>query len=242
MSIEINEPISEREYNPSQQVKFEGTAKNSIVQVELWADDRWLIGTTNVENETWSFSYSFNTVGNRVIYAKGLDSSREVVDIDDIWVIINSQLGMGSELKLTNNFNLSEFTYSHTAMMNGVDNTPTSIEIQRLKQLCEVILQPARNALGPISINSGFRSERLNELVNGSPTSAHRLGYAADVVPTNGDTLALAKWVIDNCPFDQVILEFGTLSRPAWIHVSADPRNRSLVLRIDASGTRSISI
>lgn len=57
------------------------------------------------------------------------------------------------------------------------------------------------------------------------------LGYAADVIPLNGDIRAFAKWVVDNRQFDQVILEFGTDAKPSWIHVSCDSRNRREILR-----------
>lgn len=112
---------------------------------------------------------------------------------------------------LSPNFQLFEFTTSPTADRNGIDNKPSAKEIANLKKLCNEILQPAREALGPLRINSGFRNEALNKLVKGVPTSDHRLGFAADVFPMDGDTRRLAEWVVKNCPkFDQVILEFGT--------------------------------
>jgi hypothetical protein len=85
--------------------------------------------------------------------------------------------------------------------------------------------------LRPLKINSGFRSEELNKAVGGVSNSAHRQGFAADVVPVNAGTKQLAKWVNDNLEFDQIILEFGTLDNPRWIHLSAEPRNCKQVLR-----------
>lgn len=84
--------------------------------------------------------------------------------------------------------------------------------------------------MGPLKINSGFRSAELNRAVGGARNSAHRQGFAADVVPVNVGTKQLAKWVNDNREFDQIILEFGTVDNPRWIHLSADPRNRKQVL------------
>jgi hypothetical protein len=92
-----------------------------------------------------------------------------------------------------------------------------------------------------MKINSGFRNEALNKLVKGVPTSDHRLGFAADVVPMDGDTLRLAEWVVKNCPkFDQVILEFGLPERPNWIHLSAAPANRKEVLRAVKVGKKTV--
>ncbi len=83
-----------------------------------------------------------------------------------------------------------------------------------------------------MKISSGFRSEKLNKFVGGAVKSDHRLGYAADVIPVNATTRKLAEWVVRNCrEFDQVILEFGTISNPNWIHLSAAPNNRKQVLR-----------
>lgn len=133
---------------------------------------------------------------------------------------------------LSANFKLWEFTTSPTADRNGIKNIPNETEIARLRLLCRKILQPAREALGSLKINSGFRSARLNKLVGGVTDSDHRLGYAADVVPFNTGTRDLAVWVVRNCPeFDQVILEFGTLDNPSWIHLSIAPRLRRQILR-----------
>jgi hypothetical protein len=133
---------------------------------------------------------------------------------------------------LSSGFKLWEFVKSVTADQNGIKNLPNETEIAHLRLLCQKILQPARKALGPLKISSGFRSEDLNKLVGGSENSDHRLGYAADVIPYNVGTRKLAEWVVKNCSqFDQVILEFGTLRNPNWIHLSVAPRNRKQVLR-----------
>ncbi len=120
---------------------------------------------------------------------------------------------------------------SVTADRNGIYNTPNTDEIEHLTTLCKTILQPARDALGPLQISSGFRSKELNDLVKGAPNSDHRLGFAADVIPITAGTRDLAEWVVRNVSqFDQVILEFGTVQSPNWIHLSAAPRLRGEIL------------
>lgn len=141
-------------------------------------------------------------------------------------------------MQLTTNFTLDELTRSTTADRLGIDNAPNATEISHLKALCVQILQPARSALGPIRISSGFRSAALNRVVGGVSNSDHRLGYAADIVPLQVGTLVLAKWIKNNTPFDQLILEFGTPTNPNWIHISAHPRRRMQVLRASGSPTR----
>lgn len=136
-----------------------------------------------------------------------------------------------ANIKLTKNFSLPELAFSQTAIDHNLENIPNEKEIKNLRLLCEKILQPARDALGPLKINSAFRSEKVNNLVGGVPNSDHRLGYAADVVPLIAGTRDLAVWVVKHVPvFDQVILEFGTVQNPRWIHLSIAPKNRKQVM------------
>lgn len=135
-------------------------------------------------------------------------------------------------MKLSEHFSLWEFTTSQTAARKGIDNTPTQDVINNLTILCTQILEPARLALGPLRISSGYRSPRLNKAIGGSKSSAHCLGWAADVIPLQATNLMLAQWITKNCEFDQVILEYGSKSSPSWIHVSADPRSRKQVMQI----------
>jgi len=134
--------------------------------------------------------------------------------------------------KLSKNFSLWEFVISQTSERFGIDNTPSDQVIRSLKKLCETILEPARFALGPIKISSGYRCKALNKKVGGSKTSAHILGFAADLIPLKVTKLELAKWLSKNVDYDQIILEYGTSFEPAWIHISADPRNRRELMRV----------
>ncbi|NEQ97265.1 MAG: hypothetical protein F6K30_11165 [Cyanothece sp. SIO2G6] len=143
---------------------------------------------------------------------------------------------------LSRNFTLFEMIRSETADRLGLNNTPNAQEIANLRRLACNLLQPARDALGPLRITSGFRSTALNRAVGGVPNSDHRFGYAADVIPVNVGTRAFAEWVVRNAQFDQIILEFGTLQNPSWIHVSINPNNRRQILRADPNGIRPITL
>ncbi|MGB5594393.1 MAG: D-Ala-D-Ala carboxypeptidase family metallohydrolase, partial [Crocosphaera sp.] len=162
--------------------------------------------------------------------ARGLDNNGNLVASAEIDVLIMSVIN--PQMQLSRNFTLGEFIRSETAERHNIDNTPTMVEIEHLRKLCRDVLQPARDALGPISVTSGYRCPELNELVGGSPNSAHRKGYAADVVSQNVGTRQLADWVASHCQFDQLIREYGTIQNPSWIHVSADPRQRMQDFRI----------
>ena len=85
-------------------------------------------------------------------------------------------------MKLSQNFSLKELTHSSTANYNKVDNTPSRLELEYLKKLCNEILQPIRDKYGNfIFVTSGYRNPILNRLVGGSTTSQHILGQAADL-------------------------------------------------------------
>jgi hypothetical protein len=49
------------------------------------------------------------------------------------------------------------------------------------------------------------------QAVGGAPNSAHRLGFAADIVPVNVSTLSLARWIKNNT---QSISSFLSLVHP----------------------------
>lgn len=126
-------------------------------------------------------------------------------------------------MNLTANFPLKDFTKSDTAIRLGIKNEPTPEHLASLKRLCEKVLQPARDALGPITVNSGYRSKTLNDHVGGSKTSQHSKGEAADVESPEKGNLALAQWIANNCVFDQLILEGHDPKKgpdSGWVHVS----------------------
>lgn len=134
--------------------------------------------------------------------------------------------------QLSEHFTLEELTQSQAAARMNLPNVPSAQAILNLETLCDTILEPARAALGPLMISSGYRSPDVNAAVGGSRGSAHMLGYAADVIPLHATKLEFAKWVKRYVPVDQIIEEYGTMDNPSWIHVSADPRLRGQVLRI----------
>ena len=130
-------------------------------------------------------------------------------------------------------FTIQELIKSDTAKRSKINNVPTKQEELNITALVENILDPLREAYGkPIIITSGFRCERLNKLVNGSKTSQHRTGQAADI-RTIEDTVEENKKLFNliqelNLPFDQLINEYNY----DWVHVSYSPRNRKQILHI----------
>lgn len=85
-------------------------------------------------------------------------------------------------MKLSENFELKEFTKSDTATARGIANAPGEKEIEALQNLVTNLLQPLRKVYGKrMRINSGYRCPELNKAVRGAATSQHVKGEAADV-------------------------------------------------------------
>ncbi len=73
---------------------------------------------------------------------------------------------------------------------------------QAIRWLCMTLLEPARVHFDvPFVIESGFRTHRLNELVNGSDRSQHRVGEAADVSVVGMDLEDVCDWIAANCAY-----------------------------------------
>ena len=117
-------------------------------------------------------------------------------------------------------FTVAELISSDTAKKFGIDNSPTPEIKQHLRELIDNLLNPIREAWGgPVLVSSGYRCPELNAKVGGAKTSAHMRGYAADLIPGNGQRAKFIKFVQDflkkaNIPFDQCINEYSR-----WCHV-----------------------
>ena len=83
-------------------------------------------------------------------------------------------------MKLTRNFSLAELIKSDTAIRKGIDNNPNADQIEKLKLLCENILQPVRDHFGRVTVTSCFRSPALCQKINSSINSQHTRAEAAD--------------------------------------------------------------
>ena len=125
-------------------------------------------------------------------------------------------------MNLSRNFTLSELTKSDTAIRKGINNNPNAEQIEKLKALCENILQPVRAHFGRVKITSGYRSVELCAAIGSSARSQHAKAEAADFECPGVDNAELADWIHRELPYDQLILEFYTPGEPnsGWIHCS----------------------
>jgi hypothetical protein len=148
-------------------------------------------------------------------------------------------------MKLSENFTLTEFTKSQTGARLGIDNVPTGDHLENLQNLVDKIIQPVRSYYKRVmTINSGYRSPKLNKAVGGAATSQHCNGEAADIEIPGVANYDLAKHIQDHYEFDQLILEFYTPGIPdsGWVHVSLkrSGANRKQVLTAMREGGRTV--
>ena len=131
-------------------------------------------------------------------------------------------------MQLTRNFSLSELIKSDTAIRKGIDNNPNADQIEKLKLLCENILQPVRDHFGRVKCTSGFRSVELCLAINSSAESQHAKAEACDFECIGVDNVEVADWIKSNLSTDQLILEYYKIGEPnsGWIHASWIPENR----------------
>ena len=146
-------------------------------------------------------------------------------------------------MRLTPHFTLEEFERSATAARLHIDNRVPAELVPNIKNLCEQVLEPLRERFGePIYISSGYRCPQLNRAVGGVPNSQHTRGEAADICGLSPDSTSpearrkmreWAEWIMDNCPFDQLLRERSGNSY--WIHVSLKRtgKNRQTAGRIN---------
>ena len=125
-------------------------------------------------------------------------------------------------MQLSRNFSLQELIKSDTAIRKGIDNNPNSDQIEKLKLLCENILQPVRDHFGRVKITSGYRSPELCQAIGSSVNSQHAKAEAADFECVGVDNAELADWINRELSYDQLIVEYYTPGEPnsGWIHCS----------------------
>lgn len=148
-------------------------------------------------------------------------------------------------------FSINEFVVSNTANRLGINNSPDDIHKINIMEFINELLDPLREAWGEccqqynwgnpgIKVTSGYRSPALNKAVGGSNTSSHSIGYAADLVPSNGKLKEFKHFCMDwlkNKKFDQFISEDEHNGVPRWIHIgyknSARAQRRQFMSMID---------
>ena len=142
--------------------------------------------------------------------------------------------------------NLSEhFTLAEMCKTNvKLKNVPNETQVNNLKRLCrwlEMLRSEWNKRYGegndPIIINSGYRSEAVNNVVGGVATSNHLTGCAVDIrVAGIEQLIRYATILLDISDesqenFDELLIERspkGTF----WLHFAVRPSNNRRKVRL----------
>jgi len=127
------------------------------------------------------------------------------------------------DFQLTPHFSFYELTStSHTNLLAAQRAIAEDLPVSgKLFTIASELLEPLRALWGrPITVNSGFRSKAVNDIIGGATSSQHMLGEAADItVGTPSDNKTL--WLKAITLAEQGRLRFGQLIlEPTWIHIS----------------------
>ncbi len=112
------------------------------------------------------------------------------------------------DFKLSTHFKFSELVTTDDKELKEL-NAEEGYKIKdKLVKLAE-FAESVRNVLNcPMIITSGFRCEKLNAKVGGSPTSQHRFAEAIDFIPKTMSAFeAFTKIMISGIAYKQIILE-----------------------------------
>ena len=119
-----------------------------------------------------------------------------------------------ANIRLSTHFMLSEFLN----LKKYPDNVPDTQQLLCLHYGCLMLLEPARQEVGPIIINSGFRNDDVNRKVGGVKNSQHLLGQAADIRPKDARQFQrLIEFLKAHDQTDQLLTGNG------WLHISWNP-------------------
>jgi hypothetical protein len=121
-------------------------------------------------------------------------------------------------LRLSTHFQLMNLS-SRTPVSKTRITGPRSQEyVNNLQILAQNCLEPIKKRYPNMFVSSGFRSSSK------SSTSQHLVGQAADMQfsgTAKSEYYAIAQWIKDNCPYDQLILEYKDRGTGLpWIHIS----------------------
>lgn len=133
---------------------------------------------------------------------------------------------------LSHYFSLDQLTVSELARKKGINNTPSEKQIENLKYICTMVLDPLKEKLGKhISIVSGFRSRELNAAMFGAPESWHMAEddkAAVDIVCRGASLKRIAETLDElQVPFDKVIVSYDR----AIVHIQVRRPKRENIAR-----------
>lgn len=131
------------------------------------------------------------------------------------------------EEKLTEHFSLEELTRTDETDLKELNLQEGRAIKEKLTKLAE-FAESVRGVLGcPMVITSGFRCEKLNAKLGGSPTSQHRFCEAIDFIPKKLDAeTAFARIILSGIDYGQLIYYTRGISH--FLHISMGAKRQNL--------------
>lgn len=100
----------------------------------------------------------------------------------------------------------------------GIEGANAIIK-KNMNTLVNKVLDPLREKVGAIRVNSGYRTPAYNKQIGGATNSQHCRGEAADIFPLEKDIEDVFTMIIREFKYEQVILEKNSRGS-RWIHIS----------------------
>lgn len=124
-------------------------------------------------------------------------------------------------MKLSQNFNLSEYLASPTATANGITEqfTPPQGVIDNIVKLNGFVQQARTEMNRPFRITSGYRCERLNRRVRGVANSEHITGEGVDIAFNSIDDAVKMAEIFIKLGIKRIGLGWS------FLHVGISPRH-----------------
>jgi hypothetical protein len=122
--------------------------------------------------------------------------------------------------ELSPHFKWQEMTITEIRPLQDENRALAAGVVLALQKLCIDLLEPVREARGPMIVHSGYRCPNLNKLIGGSPTSQHCFGMACDFNVLNRlDPASIEEdfnwiWKQSRLQWHQLIFENN------WIHIA----------------------
>jgi putative chitinase len=127
--------------------------------------------------------------------------------------------------QLSEHFSLHEGTYSKNAVDKGLDNSPSTVQLENMK-VAAAGMEQVRALLGkPIKVSSWLRLPAVNVAAGGSEKSAHMDGFAIDFRCDGfGSPYEICNAIVaSGIKFDQIIHEYSMTPDKGWVHLSFAP-------------------
>ena len=100
----------------------------------------------------------------------------------------------------------------------GIDGANAIVK-KNMNTLVNKLLDPLREKIGAIRVNSGYRTPAHNKQIGGATNSQHCKGEAVDIFPLEKDIDDVFALIIREFKYDQIIREKNNAGA-RWIHIS----------------------